>query len=88
VEHRQVYRGAAGSDPTQRVISRYLRAPDAAWACAAPVVLGRRVVNLVCLQTTRQEGIGDDALDALRRMCEAAAAGYRQLVRGPARAGS
>lgn len=80
VEEQSVRHGSAAADSVQQVISRYLGTPDPTFAGAAPVVLGRRVVNLVCVQTTDQEGLADTAVDALSRLCEAAAASYLRLI--------
>jgi hypothetical protein len=81
LEERVVVRGSASEDHTQQLISRYLRAPEPTEACVAPVVLGKRVVNLVCVQTALPEGIRDEAVEAVEHLRAAAAAAFLRAIR-------
>jgi hypothetical protein len=81
LEGRALVRGPAVEDHAQQLLSRYLRAPEPTEACVAPVVLGKRVVNLVCVQTAEPEGLREEAIEAVEQLRRAAAAAYLRVIR-------
>jgi hypothetical protein len=78
---RQLAMSRARTDPVQYVIASVLRAPTPDTACAAPICLGDRAVNLLCIQVPAGGAIDDAAQAKVRALCEAAAAAYLRLIR-------
>lgn len=74
-------RGSALEDPMQQVISGFLRAPAAEEACVAPVMLARRAVNVLCVQSPHPARLPAGIEDALAGLCASAAAAYGRLIR-------
>lgn len=74
-------RGSALEDPMQQVISGFLRAPAAEEACVAPVMLARRAVNILCVQSPHPARLPAGIEEALAELCARAAAAYGRLIR-------
>jgi hypothetical protein len=77
---RQVVRGTIESDPVQQVIARHLRTSGAEEVWVAPVCLGQRVVNLLCLHVAAGVKMVDNVADDLTLMCVKAAECYARLI--------
>lgn len=80
LKSRQVVGGDAREDHTQQVISRYLGAAEPGEACVGPILLGTRVVNLLCVQTQAGMHFDRDMVDKLSLVCQRAAVGYVRLM--------
>jgi hypothetical protein len=78
---RQVVRGTVEGDPVQQVIARHLRSSGAEEVWIAPVCLGERVVNLLCLHVAAGVRMVDSVGDDLTLMCVKAAECYARLIR-------
>lgn len=77
----EVVQGLAQTDPLQQVIAGYLQGPAPEEACVVPIAVGKRVINLLCVQTPSGSPLGASALEELRRVGEHAAAAYARLIR-------
>jgi hypothetical protein len=83
---RRAMRGAARDDPLQQVIAGYLRSPIPEEACVVPVVVGKRVVNLLCVQTAQGTSFEADSVKALSAVGVKAAVAYARVIRRQKRA--
>jgi hypothetical protein len=82
VEQRVVVHGPTAADPLQQIAARHLAAEASEQVWVAPICLGPRVINLLCVH------LGDGVVDQadlhqdLTQLCTAAAAAYSRLIRG------
>ena len=72
--------GRAEEDPLQRVICGYLQADTPKTACVAPITVGKRVINLICVQY-QSESLAEGVQDELQRMAEKISGTYTRLIR-------
>jgi MshEN domain len=87
VEQRVVVHGATADDPLQQVVARHLATKASEQVWIAPICLGSRVINLLCVHLGG--GVVDEAdlHQDLTQLCAAAAAAYTRLIRGQKRGG-
>jgi transcriptional regulator with GAF, ATPase, and Fis domain len=71
-------RGDAEGDALQQMIANYLRVPNPNQAIVAPIMLGPKVINLICVQTS--ETFNDNASAELQQIAAQAAAAYRRVI--------
>jgi hypothetical protein len=81
VARRKVVIGNAHKDPLQQVISRYLHWPEPEEVCIAPVSHGKRVINLLCIQTASGTRFTTGFAEEIKHLCDKAAAAYVRLIR-------
>jgi transcriptional regulator with GAF, ATPase, and Fis domain len=80
--HRQIAQGRASDDPTQEAITDFLHSPKPQDVIVAPVCIGEKVVNLLCLHSAEGTTFGSGILEELSLLCAKAASHYVRLLRG------
>jgi hypothetical protein len=74
-----VVRSDAADDPMQQRIAEFLDLPPPLEVCIAPVLLGDRVVNLICVQSGPENRFPDLIVEQMVSLSEAAARAYNRL---------
>lgn len=77
-ESKELVRGEVQKDALQQMIANYLRVEIPREAMVAPIVLGPKVVNLLCVQTT--SSFDESAVTELSQIAAQAAIAYRRLI--------
>lgn len=78
---REVVQGLANTDPFQQVIAGFMRVSTPEEVCIVPIVVGTRVINLLCSQTPAGCKFLEDAPKILAELGEKAAKAYVRLIR-------
>lgn len=68
-------------DPLQREIAKFFDVPPPGDVCVAPVVLGKKVANLICIWTAPGDNFGDEAVGILGELAQGGAVAYVELGR-------
>ena len=74
-------RAPASTDPLQKILSAYLRAPEPGEVCVAPVLVSRRVVSLICVQLPAGAALDEADAARLAELAGAVAGAYVRLIR-------
>ncbi len=72
--------GPVADNPLQQVITGYLRADTPKAACVAPIAVGKRVINLLCVQSLSDAFSEEDQTD-LKRLADKISMTYTRLIR-------